>query len=258
MFLIFRPSVTPNGYGPPVDLLKCVFGLILTNTLADNVLDASLAFTLLRVTIALAVREVSKVSFKSSVAVVVEFITTVLSAPFPVVPVIDISITWPLSITLAIALPLATFCAALGVVVNDIATLLVTALTVKIFVVPSLTLSPGFSKLNFVPVPVTAVVVLFANTVPSCVLTTLFFATSVISSSFCEELKVPVVVNVWLESPVANEAVPSVAIVTSKPFLNWNEVSTLLDPSLIVFIPLNGNPYTKVLNVGSSNVAFPK
>ena len=67
MFLIFRPSVTPNGYGPPVDLLKCVFGLILTNTLADNVLDASLAFTLLRVTIALAVREVSKVSFKSSI-----------------------------------------------------------------------------------------------------------------------------------------------------------------------------------------------
>ena len=167
-------------------------------------------------------------------------ITIDLSAPFPVVPVIDISITWPLSITFEIALPLATFCAALGVVVSDIDVLLDIALTVNTLVGPNLTLSPGFNKLNFVPVPVTVVVVLLANTVPSCVLTTLFLATSVTNSSFWEELSVPEVVNVWLESPVANEAVPSVAIVISKPFLNWKDVSTLLDPSLIVLIPLNG------------------
>ena len=78
----------------------------------------------------------------------------------------------------------------------------------------------SFNKSNFVPVPVTAVVVLFANTVPNCVLNTWFLAISVNNSSFCDALNVPVVVNWWLESPVANEAVPSVAIVTSNPFLN--------------------------------------
>ena len=52
--------------------MKWVLGLILTNTFADKVLDASLALTLLRVTIALAANDVSNVSFKSKVAVVVD------------------------------------------------------------------------------------------------------------------------------------------------------------------------------------------
>ena len=71
--------------------MKCVLGLILTNTLAVNVLAASFALTLLRDTIALADNEVSNDSFKSIVADVVDPITIDLVAPTPVVPVIDIS-----------------------------------------------------------------------------------------------------------------------------------------------------------------------